>query len=181
MVPWSSSLALSASNPLANVTKPNPFDPRSLNMISTSSKVPYFWKIQPKDESSALKSNWIESPSYTKKMQWWLSRTRTYSPTYYCTFVKKTKRGNLLRTGAEKSSLHIKSHHNCSFGQKHGFLRFGLLFLLGISNVYSSFLPTFIYLKCVHKCYLKPKRVELGNKLTSLKKTSVKLVSQVAD
>lgn len=49
MVPWSSSLALSASNPLANVTKPNPFDPRSLNMISTSSKVPYFWKIQPKD------------------------------------------------------------------------------------------------------------------------------------
>ena len=93
---------------------------------------------------------------------------------------QKTRRGNLLRTGAEKSSLHIKSHHNCSFGQKHGFLRFGLLFLLGISNVYSSFLPTFIYLKCVHKCYLKPKRVELGNKLTSLKKTSVKLVSQVA-
>jgi hypothetical protein len=44
MVWWSSSLALSASAPLPKVTKPNPFDPRSLNMISTSNRVPYFYK-----------------------------------------------------------------------------------------------------------------------------------------
>ena len=43
MVPCNSSLALSASTPLANVTKPKPFDPLSLNMISTSNNVPYFW------------------------------------------------------------------------------------------------------------------------------------------
>lgn len=37
MVPFSSRRALSASSELANVTKPKPFDPRSLKMISTSS------------------------------------------------------------------------------------------------------------------------------------------------
>ena len=49
MVPCNSSLALSASDPLANVTKPKPFDPRSLNMISTSNNVPYFWSKWKKD------------------------------------------------------------------------------------------------------------------------------------
>ena len=37
IVPFSSSRALSASSELANVTKPKPFDPRSLKIISTSS------------------------------------------------------------------------------------------------------------------------------------------------
>ena len=42
---WSCSLALSASELLANVTKPKPFDPLSLKMISTSRIGPYFPNI----------------------------------------------------------------------------------------------------------------------------------------
>ena len=41
---WSCSLALSASELLANVTKPKPLDPRSLKMISTSRMGPNFCK-----------------------------------------------------------------------------------------------------------------------------------------
>ena len=136
---------------------------------------------------SALKSNWIErstssSRAHSKKCNDGCPELERRLPTSIA-HLSKNQGKSLEKNWCRKEvcSLHIKSQHNCSFGQKHGFLRFGLLFLLGISNVYSSFLPTFIYLKCVHKCYLKPKRVELGNKLTSLKKTSVKLVSQVAD
>ena len=64
MVPCNSSLALSASDPLANVTKPKPFDPRSLNMISTSNNVPYFWS---KKENQLLL--WQKLRSLSKKNQ----------------------------------------------------------------------------------------------------------------
>ena len=61
MVWWSSSLALSASAPLPKVTKPNPFDPRSLNMISTSNRVPYFYKEKKsKVISVSLKDLYLE-------------------------------------------------------------------------------------------------------------------------
>ena len=64
MVPCNSSLALSASTPLANVTKPKPFDPLSLNMISTSNNVPYFWS---KKENQLLL--WQKLCSLSKKNQ----------------------------------------------------------------------------------------------------------------
>lgn len=41
-VPFSCSLALSASAAEANVTKPKPFEPLSLKIISTSKIGPYF-------------------------------------------------------------------------------------------------------------------------------------------
>ena len=159
MVPWSSSLALSASNPLANVTKPNPFDPRSLNMISTSSKVPYFWKE--KKSPGFYESNWIES---TQKMQW---------PELLPTIAHLSQK-KISWELVQKSVLCTSRSTSLFFWSKNTDQKFSPRFVLIFGTKATSFevnVYTSVWLLF---------KTQGRRKLTLVLKTSVKLVSQVA-